>query len=264
MGDLDFAAIFEQAAKEAELQKIIKTYKDKIDFKAFSAVAKAAFEAIVEKKPAEEVNERCMEVIKDYVVPRGKMTLPEYLTLLESVGSVFLKYVQKKNDKTLVKETATKCSTNENISGQTSERKNLQVDKKPELIIIFGNGFTPSESASENMKRSWLNSNKHLFGENALHAVPTKLTALPWVPYNNFDATISNFRNTYKNRAIDTLNMVFAGAKPINNTAPAMLLCAVWPETDTADIQTLIKNASQTGRKVDYNSVDKKWWQFWK
>ncbi len=106
MTSLDFGALFEQAAKEKELQKLINTYRNKLDFKAFSAVAKAAFEVIVEKKPVEEANERCMSVIKDYIVPRGKMTLPEYMTLLQSIGSIFLKYVQEKNDKSPVTETA--------------------------------------------------------------------------------------------------------------------------------------------------------------
>jgi len=263
MGDLDFAAIFEQVAKEAELQKIIEEYKDKIDFKAFSAVAKAAFEAMVEKKPVEEVNERCLETIKDYMVPRGKMTLPEYLTLLESLGSVFQKFVQKKSEH-LVEEIPTKHSTDKNLSDKSSEIEKVQIDNKPELILIIGNGFTPNETGAENMKQSWLDSNNHLFGENAVEAVETKLVGIPWVPYNDFSATISNFQNTYKNRAIDFYTMAFTGAAPINNTAPTMLLCAVWSETKTADIKKIIKNAAQAGTKFNYNSEDKKWWQFWK
>ncbi len=98
MGNLDFATVFKEIAKESDLQDIVKTYKNIIDQRAFTAVFKAAFEAVVEKKPAEEVNERCMEVIKDYIVPRGKMTLPEYASLLESLGNMFLKYVEKKSE----------------------------------------------------------------------------------------------------------------------------------------------------------------------
>ena len=98
MGNLDFAIVFKEVAKESDLQDIVKTYRNIIDQRAFTAVFKAAFEAVVEKKPAEEVNERCMEVIKDYIVPRGKMTLPEYASLLESLGNMFLKYVEKKSE----------------------------------------------------------------------------------------------------------------------------------------------------------------------
>ena len=112
MTSLDFRALFEQAAKEKELQKLMNSYRNKLDFKAFSAVAKAAFEVIVEKKPAEEANERCMSVIKDYIVPNGKMTLPEYMTLLQSLGSIFLRYEQKKNESYSETEPAKKCSTN--------------------------------------------------------------------------------------------------------------------------------------------------------
>ena len=132
MGEVDFATIFKQAAKEAELQKLIESYRDKIDIKAFSAVAKAAFEAIVEKKPVEEVNERCMKVIKNYIVPRGKMTLPEYCILLESIGNVFLKYVQKKNKVIGVN----KLNDSDFILSPTSKQKTLKSDNKQLKTII--------------------------------------------------------------------------------------------------------------------------------
>jgi len=100
MEDLDFVTVFKEVAKESDLQDIVNKYRNIIDQRAFTAVFKAAFEAVVEKKPVEEVNERCMEVIKDYIVPRGKMTLAEYTFLLESLGNIFLKYVENKIEHT--------------------------------------------------------------------------------------------------------------------------------------------------------------------
>ena len=136
--------------------------------------------------------------------------------------------------------------------------------RKPERILVYGNGFLPSESAAASIIESWLHDNKHLFGNAATDDVPTKIMELPWIPHNNFNKTIRTIRQQHRGQVIDAKNLIFYHGPPINNTCPAMLLVAVWPAAKSQEIGSLIALEANNGRRVDYNRRDRRWWQFWK
>ncbi len=110
MENAELAVLFEKAVKEGNYDKIVRNYKDKIDAKAVSILSKAMYGLMIEQRKAEAVNEELAEQMKEYIVPRGKLEIPEYLDLIKSMGNIFKIYtdykseaIAKKTEKTIEK-----------------------------------------------------------------------------------------------------------------------------------------------------------------
>ena len=98
MENAELAVLFEKAVKEGNYDKIVHKYKDKIDAKAVSILSKAMYGLMIEQRKAESVNEELAEQMKEYIVPRGKLTIPEYLDLIKSMGNIFKIYTNYKSE----------------------------------------------------------------------------------------------------------------------------------------------------------------------
>ena len=98
MENAELAVLFEKAVKEGNYDKIVRKYKDKIDAKAVSILSKAMYGLMIEQRKAEAVNEELAEQMKEYIVPRGKLEIPEYLDLIQSMGNIFKIYTGYKNE----------------------------------------------------------------------------------------------------------------------------------------------------------------------
>ncbi len=157
----------------------------------------------------------------------------------------------------------TECYDKDNPGQNPGQNESIR-NRKPERIFVYGNGFLPSKSNAEHIVGVWLSTNQHLFGNDATDDVPTEIIELPWIPYNNFDETIRTFRQQYRGRIIDSQNLIFYNGTPINNTCPAILLITVWPASKSEEIRSVIKTEAHKGKKVDYNRMNRQWWQFWK
>lgn len=86
---------FEELSNEPEFQKIVVNYRNKIDIEAFSTIANVIFEAVTGNKSASKELKKSKEVIKEFLVPKGKMTAFEYGSLVTSLEKIFKIYLKK-------------------------------------------------------------------------------------------------------------------------------------------------------------------------
>ena len=86
---------FEELSNEPEFQYIVVTYRNKIDIDAFSTIANVIFEAVTENKSASKELNKSKEVIKEFIVSKGKMTAFEYGSLVKSLEKIFKIYLKK-------------------------------------------------------------------------------------------------------------------------------------------------------------------------
>jgi hypothetical protein len=81
---------FEELSNEPEFQKIVVTYRNKIDIEEFSTIANVIFEAVTENKSASKELKKSKDVIT-----QGKMTALEYGSLVASLEKIFKIYLKK-------------------------------------------------------------------------------------------------------------------------------------------------------------------------
>jgi len=130
MVNIDHGRLFEEALRDEEFEENIRIYKTKIDYKAFHMIAMSVFEAVVEGKPAEEVGAKFTKDIVPYIAPTGKMTIPEFQDLLQSLGKVFLRYLQKKREYIKLAESNKSTKMSPSIDSEQSTRCEKKGERK--------------------------------------------------------------------------------------------------------------------------------------
>jgi len=281
MEGLDFATVFKEVAKIADLQNIVKTYKNKIDHRAFNAVTRASFEAVVEKKPVEEINARCMEIMKDYIVPRGKMTLPEYMSLLESVGNVFLKYVKEKS-----KHAGIDQSNKSNQISPSADYEQPKDNKKETEQDWFLLSTAPLKRVGLEEKiwgAYWLNHNCPFCRKRA-----STLRSLPIIMSTCFKDAKAQFScescgrplifplEVFQKELIENLakkdhrGEIYVDASDLSEKTPNDVFVPNWFEVFSS-VNLKISSENRTKQKPKKISSEnrtkqkpKKWWQLWK
>jgi len=122
MENAEVAILFEKAVKEGKFDSIVRKYKDKIDAKAVSILSNAMCDLWIEKQSAEKVNEKLADQMKEYILPRGKLTIPEYMDLIQSVGNIFKTYTNYKKQ-TIAKNIENANQPTKNNSDKKTEGK---------------------------------------------------------------------------------------------------------------------------------------------